>query len=97
MCDIYRMSEASSSTALISTDIGDRLALARHRARLSVLALSKLSGIDRGTLTNYERGQTRVTLEALQAYATHCGETIGWLIDGSTEGGPTSRWMAIAA
>lgn len=50
---------------------GERLALARNRARLSQNALSELSGVSVNAIINFENGRTKPRPRTLMALAEH--------------------------
>lgn len=72
---------------------GDRLRKAREEARLSVAEMAARLGVERGTITRYERNRG-VRKLVVEAYARHTGYSFGWLETGddSPEGPVTTRY-----
>lgn len=67
---------------------GERLALARNRARLSQNALSELSGVSVNAIINFENGRTKPRPRTLMALAEHLDipwETLKEDDDGASE------------
>lgn len=76
------MSEQTEWTGLSFT-IGDRLRKAREWAGLEQEQLAAEIDISRGTVSNYERGETQPKKLALKAWAIRCGVPLSYLEAGT--------------
>jgi Zn-dependent peptidase ImmA (M78 family)/DNA-binding XRE family transcriptional regulator len=63
-----------------TTSLGERIAAARNRARLTQAELAAAVGLDRSALTKIEGGTRRVTALELAAIADAVGERFEWLL-----------------
>lgn len=58
----------------------DRLAKARHTAKLSQSELGRRLGLSLSTITRYETGSAEPKLAVILAWAMACGVSTSWLL-----------------
>jgi transcriptional regulator with XRE-family HTH domain len=77
------MAEQSSTLAVPTWTLGDRLRKAREFAGLEQGELAEAIGISRGTVSNYElgRGQRPPKVIVLRAWAHQCGVPFEWIVE----------------
>lgn len=88
-----------SDTNVIPTwTVSDRLRKAREKAGLDQDELAERIGINRATISRYERGITTPKHPALLAVAVACGVPLWWLEGHEEEGDtPSTKWYGVAA
>jgi transcriptional regulator with XRE-family HTH domain len=64
--------------------LGNRLALARESASISVQAMATRLGVDRRTITRYEHDSRNVPNAVVYGYSAICDVAVEWL-EGRTE------------
>jgi len=57
-------------------EIAEELRMARHRARLKVMAVAEQIGVDPSALTAWENGRRNPTLDHLVMWAEAFGKTV---------------------
>jgi phage repressor protein C with HTH and peptisase S24 domain len=62
--------------------IGDRLREIRVQSALNVSELSRMIGVPYKSISNYERGERKATVEYLALVSEHLGANVEWLLFG---------------
>lgn len=70
--------------------IGDRIRLARDRAKLTQTELALAVGVDKGTVWRWETGRSKVDAEAIDTIAEATKVSPTWLLRGVTEVPPST-------
>ena len=66
-------------------DIGDRIKLKRNEKSLTLTQLSELTKINPGTLTKYEKGINKPSIENIIALSQNLNVSINWLVIGKED------------
>lgn len=67
-------------------DVGKRIQKLRKDRKLTLRELEKLSGVSRTTISLYERGKVKMSLEALERIARALGVSLGVLLSEDPKG-----------
>lgn len=77
-----------SSTGVPVWTLGDRLRKARETRGLGVRDFAELIGVSHQTVTNAEKGHTRVRRITLNAWSAATGVPVAWLESGTVAPSP---------